>query len=262
VKNISDVKWASFVPPTAKVKSTMKASFDPQGELIAGSESVPSAGAFEGTYDNVKGYIRGRVLPYLPVHQDFESYALTETNSAGQLFSYPPLPWIGARFKFEIRDKDGSKALTKTIENRFFQRATVFFGAPDASNYTIDADVMSDGNKRKMSDVGIINQRYLIVLKGNEQHLEINSNLERFRVVQDFKWEVKVWYRLKARVDIASDGTGIVRAKVWKKSDPEPEKWTMEAPHKTAHQHGSPGLFGFSPQDMPVYIDNITVNPN
>jgi len=28
-----------------------------------------------------------------------------------------------------------------------------------------------------MSDVGLINQRYLILLKGNEQKLEINSNL-------------------------------------------------------------------------------------
>jgi len=37
---------------------------------------------------------------------------------------------------------------------------------------------MSDGNKRKMSEVGIVCQHYLIVLKGNEQKLEINSNLE------------------------------------------------------------------------------------
>jgi outer membrane protein assembly factor BamB len=262
VKDVNALKWASFVPPTAKVKSAMKASFDAQGALVAADDSVPSAGAFEGTYENVKGYIRGRVLPYLPVHQDFESFALTETNSAGEAFSYPPLPWIGARFKFEIRDKDGSKTLTKTIDNKFFQRATVFFGAPDARNYTIDADVMSDGNRRKMSDVGIINQRYLILLKGNEQRLEINSNLERFRVFQDFKWQAGVWYRLKARVDIAGDGTGVVRAKAWKKSEPEPEKWTMEAAHRTAHQNGSPGLFGFSPQDMPVYIDNIKVEPN
>ena len=262
VKDVGAVKWASFVPPTAKVKSTMKASFNTGGELVAAGDSVPSAGAFEGTYENVKGYIRGRVLPYLPVHQDFESMTLTETNSAGQIFAYPPLPWIGARFKFEIREKDGNKSLTKTIDNRFFQRATVFFGASDARNYTIDADVMSDGNKRKMSDVGIINQRYLIVLKGNEQRLEINSNLERFRVMQEFKWKPAVWYRMKARVDIAQDGTGMVRAKVWPKDEAEPEKWTMEAPHKTAHTSGSPGLFGFSPQDMPVYIDNITVKPN
>ena len=126
---------------------------------------------------------------------------------------------------------------------------------------------MSDGNRRKMSEVGLINQRYFIVLKGNEQKLEINSNLERLRypAAEDppnFKWVPNAWYRLKARVDVANDGSGVVRAKAWKKGEPEPEKWTVEVPHKYAHQNGSPGLFGFSPQDMRVYIDNVSVKPN
>jgi hypothetical protein len=66
-------------------------------------------------------------------------------------------------------EKDGNKCLVKTIDNPFFQRAMVFMGTPDLKNYTIEADVMSDGNKRKMSTVGVINQRYRITLKGNEQ---------------------------------------------------------------------------------------------
>ena len=187
----------------------------------------------------------------------------TNENAA---FAYPPLPWIGARFKFEIRDHEGNKVLAKTTDNSFFQRATVFMGDPSTKNYTIEADVMSDGNKRVMSDVGIINQRYLIVLKGNEQKLEINSNQERLRVPAateppNFKWLAKVWYRLKARVDVAADGSGVVRAKAWKKDEPEPDKWILEVPHKHAHESGSPGLFGFSPQ-VKVYIDNVTVTPN
>ena len=113
-----------------------------------------------------------------------------------------------------------------------------------------------------MSDVGLINQRYLILLKGNDQKLEINSNQERLRVAQDFTWQPNVWYRLKARVDLSRDGEGVVRAKAWKKGEPEPEKWTIEVPHKTAHQNGSPGLFGFSPQDMRVYVDNVRVQSN
>ena len=263
IKDIATLKWASYIPPTARVKSTMKAAFSPKGELVAASETTPSAGAFEADHGGLKGYIRGRVLPYLPLKQDFESFALSETNAIeGASFAYPPLPWIGARFKFEIREKDGSKVLTKTIDNKFFQRATVFIGAPDAKNYTIEADVMSEGNRRKMSEVGIINQRYCIVLKGNEQKMEVNSNLERLRVAEDFKWQPNVWYRLKARVDVAADNTGIVRAKAWKKGETEPEKWSIEVPHKTAHQSGSPGLFGFSPQDMRVFIDNVTVTPN
>lgn len=264
VKDIKSLKWASYIPPTAKVKATMKGAFTDEGNLVAAPESVISAGAFEATSpEGLKGYIRGRVLPNVPLKQDFDSFTLNETNAIeGAAFAYPPLPWIGARFKFEIRERDGNKCLTKTIDNKFFQRATVFMGTPEMKNYTIEADVMSDGNRRKMSEVGVIAQRYAVVLKGNDQKLEINSNLERLRVSKDFKWSPNVWYRLKARVDVAADGTGVIRAKAWKKGDPEPDAWTLEVPHKTAHQNGCPGLFGFAPQEQRVYIDNIAVNAN
>ena len=121
---------------------------------------------------------------------------------------------------------------------------------------------MSEGNRRKMSDVGVIDQRYLVVLKGNEQTLEINSTQGLFKFSVPFKWPPNVWHRLKARVEMAKDGSGLVRAKAWKKSDAEPEGWTLEVPHKYVHQNGCPGLFGFSPQDMRVYIDNILVTPS
>jgi outer membrane protein assembly factor BamB len=256
------VKWASFIPATAKVKASMKGAFNDQGVLVAAAEPVASAGAFEGTLGDLKGYLRGRVMPAPPLKQDFESFSLTETNMEGTFFAYPPLPWIGARFKFDVREKDGNKLLAKTTDNRFFQRATVFIGTPDMTHYTIQADVMSDGNRRKMSEVGLINQHYLIVLKGNEQKLEINSNQERLRVSEDFHWSPNVWYKLKARVDMNPDHSAVVRAKAWRRDEPEPQKWTIEVPHQTAHSAGSPGLFGFSPQDMRVFVDNIEVTPN
>jgi len=166
-----------------------------------------------------------------------------------------------------VREKDGSKALVKTIDNRFFQRATVFIGDPSMKNYTMQVDVLSEGNKRKMSEVGVINQRYLIALKGNDQKLEVSSNFERLRVPAkddgpNFRWSPNVWYRLKTRVDVNSDGSGVVRAKAWKREEAEPEAWTLEVPVKQIHQTGSPGLYGFSPQDMRVCIDNIVVTPN
>jgi outer membrane protein assembly factor BamB len=256
------LKWASYIPATARVKASMKGSFNDQSELLASTEAVPSAGAYEVSVGELKGYMRGRVMPNLPTKQDFESFSLSETNAEGTPFSYPPLPWIGARFKFDVREKDGNKVLAKTTDNRFFQRATVFVGTPDMHNYTIEADIMSDGNRRKMSEVGLINQHYLVVLKGNEQKLEINSNQERIRVAEDFKWSPNVWYRMKVRVDANPDRSGVVRAKVWKRDESEPEKWTLEVPHRTAHLVGSPGLFGFSPQDMRVFIDNLQVTPN
>jgi outer membrane protein assembly factor BamB len=264
----SGVQWASFIPPTAKVKAKMNGEFIASGELVASAEKVPSAGAYQAVYKGLKGTIRGRVLPFPPITENFEEYDLSETSTFDQAkFSYPPLPWIGARFKFDIREQDGSKVLRKTIDNRFFQRATVIIGDETMKNYTIQADVLSEGNRRKMSEVGLICQRYLITLKGNEQKIEISSNLERLRVPEksapsNFKWSPNTWYTLKARVDVAADGSGMIRAKVWKRGDPEPEAWTLEVAHRHAHSEGSPGLYGFSPQDMPVCIDNIMVTPN
>jgi hypothetical protein len=133
------------------------------------------------------------------------------------------------------------------------------------SNYTIEADVMSEGNKRKMSEVGVINQRYAIVLKGNAQQLEIASNQELYKDVPHsvpFKWSPGEWYRIKARVDVAANGSGVVRAKAWKKGEAEPEEWTLAVPVEAAHKHGSPGLFGFSPQEQRAWIDNVVVTAN
>ncbi len=258
-------KWAKFIPPTAKVRSEMNASFNANGEIVAANDIGTSAGAFEANIDGLKGYVRGRVLPALPLHEDFESTPITVAHAteAGVKFAYPPLPWIGARFKFEVREIDGNKVLAKTLDNIFFQRATVFIGTPDAKNYTAEADLMADGDSRTMSTVGLVNQRYFITLEGNAQELMVCSNQERLRQTVPFKWDAKAWYHLKTRVDVKPDGSGVIRAKAWKKGEAEPTAWTIEVPHKHAHANGSPGLFGFAPQSLfRVYIDNIDVTPN
>ena len=287
------VKWETFIPPTALVKATMKGAFNAEGELVA---EAPSAGQWKASLGEISGYIKGRVISALPIKQDFEASELKEMTGPGlgkepvalppaepgkpapqpgpttwnvveepTPFAYPPLWWNSARFRFEARKapgEGGTNALCKTIDNKLFQRGQVFFGHPSEKNYTIEADVMSEGNKRKMSEVGVINQRYIIVLKGNSQELEVNSNLERLRVAVPFKWSPNQWYRLKARVDTAADGSVTVRGKAWMKGDPEPEAWNIEVPHQIGHDHGSPGLFGFSPQEQRAWIDNISVTAN
>lgn len=267
--DVKSAKWESYVPPTALVKAYAKAKFDENGTLLADSANAPSAGQFQATIGALKGYIKVRIMSALPLKQDFESFELSNTTTntvePPTPFAYPPLPWNSARFRFEVRQapgEGGTKALVKTIEDRRFQRGTVFIGHPDMSNYTIEADVLSEGNKRKMSEVGVVNQRYIVVLKGNAQEIEINSNQERIRTAVPFKWTANTWYRLKARVDVAADGSGIVRAKAWKRGDPEPEAWAIELPHKHAHPSGCPGIFAFAPSDMRTYHDNIVVTAN
>ena len=58
------------------------------------------------------------------------------------------------------------------------------------------------------------------------QTMEVSSNQELFRQDAPFKWSPNEWYHLKTRVDVAADGTGMIRAKAWKKTDPEPDAWT------------------------------------
>ena len=292
---VTDAKWESFIPPTAKVRATLDAAFNEKGELAAGAQAKTSAGAFKGTAGTAFGIVRGRVMPDIPFTQDFEKFeinqvtladgttvkplvappaapagaapapvaATAEEAAAGTKFAYPPLPWIGGRFKWEVRDMDGGKVLVKTLSPVFFQRAMTFIGSPEMKNYTMQADVMTDGNRRMKSEVGVINQRYLITLKGNSNEIEVSSNQERLKVAAPFTIAAKQWYTLKTRVDVKDDGSGVIRGKAWVKGEPEPDKWTIEVPHSHAHRQGSPGLFGFALQGkQPVYVDNVKVTSN
>src|SRR5690606_21639710 len=106
-----------------------------------------------------EGTTRGRTVSGVPFTEDLDAYALTEASPDGP-FAWPPLPWIGARFKWEVRARDGSHVLAKTLDNPMFQRAITFLGHPDERDYAIQADVMSDGTARQMSSVGVIASRY------------------------------------------------------------------------------------------------------
>ena len=210
-----------------------------------------------------RGRVRGRILPSLPFSEDFNSSHLTENSPKGYAFSYPPAPWLGARLRWQIIEHGGDRVLANTLERVLFQRTTTFIGHPDMKDYIMQADVMSDGNRRVLSNIGIINQRYNASLIGNWQILEIVSNHDRLKVSVPFEFRASVWYRLKMKVETEADGSGVIRAKAWERSLPEPDDWTIEAPHKNAHRNGSPGLYAFSPQSQKrVYVDNIVVTPN
>ncbi|MBL9115284.1 MAG: PQQ-binding-like beta-propeller repeat protein [Verrucomicrobiaceae bacterium] len=272
------VKWETFIPVTAKVRAEIKdAAFNDNNELVANADAKLGAGAFkcvDPTVKNAKGdpifgTVRARVMLKPPFTADFNQYELTETFAAETVnpeykFAYPPLPWIGARFKFQVMDKDGEKVFGKSFDRLLFQRGTVFIGTADMSNYTVEADVMTDGNRRSKSDVGLINQRYAFVLKGNANELEISSNYDRFKRVKEMKIEANKWYTMKTQVKVDADGVnGTVMAKVWEKGQPEPAEWTLSEKTNPVHTEGSPGIFGFTPQNQKrIFIDNVKVTPN
>ncbi len=122
---------------------------------------------------------------------------------------------------------------------------------------------MTEGSARSKSDIGMINQRYLVCLRGNASKLEISSNPERLRQEAPFKMTANTWYTLKSRVDVAADGSGVIRAKAWDKSQPEPEAWTLEVKVPRAQTNGSPGIFGFTALNQKrVFLDNLSVTSN
>ena len=262
VKQVEDVAWEKFIPPAAKVKAEVDAAFD-GNTLVAGKNARLSAGAFKATWNGLSATTRGRVVAGVGYEEDFDATLLPMKNAAGEAVNFPPLPWLGARIKWHVLECDGSKVVANRLDNILFQRTMNFFGSPDMSNYIVEADVMTDGNRRVLSTVGLVNQRYLITLSGNAQILEVTSNHERVKESVKFQIKANTWYRLRTQVMEKEDGSGTVRAKAWPRDLAEPEGWTIEVPVRRVHRQGAPAVFAFSPQALKrVYIDNLKVLPS
>ncbi len=259
VKELTPEKWETFIPPTAKVKATVDASFE-GATLSAADDAKLSAGAFKVTANGLSATTRGRVVAGYGYEEDFEEVELTMTNplDEAEAVNFPPLPWLGARIKWHVLERDGSKVIANRLDNILFQRTMNFFGSADMSNYVLEGEVMTDGNRRIMSTVGFVNQRYLVTLVGNSQILEVSSNHERVKQSVKFRIRPNTWYHLKSWVERQDDGTGTVHAKAWPRDEEEPADWTLSVPVKHCHPHGAPAVFAFSPQSQKrVYIDNI-----
>jgi outer membrane protein assembly factor BamB len=255
-----------YIPPTAKVKAKANATYH-AGQLKAEPENVPSAGAFKATSRNISGTFRGRILPVPPYAFDFNEFKLNETDKTDNVpYAHPPLPWIGARMKWQVREDPtdaDNKVLAKTLDRVLFQRSMIFMGHADDTGYTVQADVMSDGNRRGGSVVGVICQRYIVALDANKGVIEVSSNPNRVQVTKPFKFKTGQWYTIKAMVVPNEDGSGTVYGKAWPRGEDEPDDWTTEVEVPICHTNGSPGIYGFSPQSRHrVYVDNVKVEPN
>jgi len=261
VKEVTPEKWETFIPPTAKVQSTVDATFE-GSTLTALPTAKLSAGAFKATANGISATTRGRIVAGYGYSANFDEIELSMKNEfdPSESVNFPPLPWLGARLKWYVLEKDGSNVLANRLDNILFQRTMNFFGTSDMHDYILEGDVMTDGTRRIMSTVGFINQRYLITLAGNNQILEVSSNHDRLKQSVKFPIKPNTWYHLKSHVKSNADGTGTVFAKAWPRGTDEPADWTIEVPVKHVHPKGSPAVFAFSPQSQKrVFIDNIRV---
>jgi outer membrane protein assembly factor BamB len=218
------------------------------------------AGLVKATVGSLSGAARIRVIPDLPWTFDFENSGET-----------PPAHWINATGKFTVRAVDGNKVLVKLAENpfAFAKRTRPFFGPPDLSNYTIESDVRSMERRRQMSDVGIVAQRYELVLFGNHQRLELQPwQPETQRTVRvEYKWKPDTWYVMKLEVQSLDASKVRARGTVWPKGEAEPAAWTIERVDPIGSRKGSPGIYADALNSAPqggseIFYDNIKVYRN
>jgi hypothetical protein len=208
-----------------------------------------SAGFVKATIDGIVAQARVRVIPTLPVTYDFEGLKAT------------PLWWT-ANLKTTIGALDGSAVLVRPRDDTVGRRAKLTFGRPDWSGYTIEADVRGTEARRQRGDIGLINQRYVLVLFGNDQRLELQpwQAADEMTAKVPFTWALNTWYRMKMRVENRPDGTTLVRGKVWPRAEAEPAAWTIEKVDRIPHREGSPGLYADGYADM--QFDNVRVYRN
>ena len=212
------------------------------------SAAAASAGVVTAQFNELQAVGRVRISPNLPYYEDLTDVA------DGQAPGF----WIGSAGKSKTAEMDGERVLHKGRVARGLDRSYVYIGAPDASGYAVQADMMGTRPRRSMPDMGLIANRYVLTLEGNHQALHIFSWASDLRMAKQipFEWEPDVWYRMELRVDI-ENGEAVVRGKVWKRGDPKPDAWSIEAVDPYPNLEGSAGIYGFSYAD--IYYDNITI---
>ena len=276
-ENGTELAHIQVTPVELLLASGGKQTYRVRGYNAQG-QSIPVAGkvtfsATAGTIDESGNF----VAPNGPEHQ-----VVTVTAQVGELTSkarvriIPPLPWkftfddkqvpatwIGAAYRHQPKEVDSQSALVKISTIPKGTRSQSWMGLTTLHDYTIQGDFQASAAAASRPDMGLINQRYTLDLMGKGQ-LQIRSwtpRLElRFAKTIPFDWSPGQWYTLKFRSETEADGVTL-RGKVWKRGEPEPAEWTIEATDMTPNRNGSPGLFGNS-SVAEFYIDNVEVSPN
>lgn len=234
------------------------------GEFEAYREQKFSAGTVTYTMGVHETQARIRIVPELPIHETFD----------GMKLGTQPPGWIGVDAKTKLIEKDGSVVLHKlaTKPSAKFARMRSFSGPPIEGGYTVQADMLStpkEGRRKTLSDMGLINSRYNLIMLGKEKRLRLVSWAPIPRVQKEvpYDWQPDVWYRVKVRVDV-SDKQAMVRGKVWPRETKEPADWMIEMIDPSPNREGSPGLYAYSKgtsakrHGSSVYFDNYRVMKN
>ena len=189
----------------------------------------------KATVGALTGVSRIRVIPDLPWSFDFED---------GR--EVPPPQWANATGKFAVRDLEGNKVLVKLAENdvRVREALPSVLRVDRAAATTRSRRTSARWKcRRQMGDVGVVAQRYELVLFGNHQRLELQPwQPETERTVSvPFKWEKDTWYTMKLEVQSLDGGKVRARGKVWPKGEAEPAGVDDRAHRSDWQPEGQPG---------------------
>lgn len=262
--------WTLPAPPVPKGAAAGPPPL--QGTIEGGTltlAAVPSQQGYVEFECGPKARARVRVAPQLPYTQNFDK--VPEGAAPGG--------WVNANGKFLTKKlADGSIVLSKlnTDARPPLARANGYVTTPDAADYTIQCDLQGTLVRGKLPDMGLVNSRYSLVLDGkpdpehnNRRTLRLISweARPRINVGVEFDWQPDTWYTAKFAVE-PGDKAAVLKCKVWKKGDKEPEKWTMEFTDPSPNRSGAAALYGYvanvgiGEPGSDIYYDNLSVTPN
>jgi outer membrane protein assembly factor BamB len=210
---------------------------------------------------NLTGEARVRVVPSLPYAADFSKIPEGRT----------PGGWVNTQVKFAIVKLEDKMVLQKTVKipSPLVYRANAYIGPPNMTDYTIECDVRGDQVGPDLPDMGVVANRYSLVLIGKPRTLRLISwdAVPRIDKTIAYDWEAATWYRMKLTVEVQGE-KAMARGKVWPRDKEEPKDWTVEITDPIGNKEGSPALYGNAAgitdtkTGTPIYYDNVKVTPN
>jgi outer membrane protein assembly factor BamB len=273
VKGEAKGEWSLPTPPIPKGAA---AAPPPLKGTLAGpvlTLDKPPPPAQQGYVEYVeknglKARARVRVVPQIPFAPKFGNIP---PGAA-------PGGWVNANGKFLAKKlEDGTTVLSKlnTDARPPLARANAYITGPDATDYTIQCDVQATVVRNKMPDLGIVNCRYTFMLDGKTDPESKKRMIRlitwdprpRFNHEIPLDWEPGQWYTVKFTVEQTAK-TAELKAKIWKKSEKEPEKWTIEFSDPSPNRSGAAAIFGYvtnvadGEPGSEIFYDNLSVIPN
>lgn len=273
LKGNEKAAWSLPLPPKAPTGAqppALQGQVDDNGTVTVVPVPPSQQGYVGAKVGDLTAQARVRVAPGTKYSQNFDKVPAGAT----------PGGWVNVQAKFlTAKLPDGNVVLSKlnTDSRPPFARANAYITPPDAANYTVQADVTGSEVRGRMPDIGLVNSRYTLILDGKtspdskKREVRIVSweARPRVNVAVDFDWLPNTWYTVKFVVE-QKEKTALVRGKVWKKGDAEPEKWTVEFEDPSPNREGAAALYGYisDPQITPenpgstIYYDNVVITPN